>query len=712
MKKVIKRKEDIFLLHPEWKLYCDFKKNESENIDVYSLTRFSHVKVYWKCKNCETKFRRSLSKVKNEILCNACALKEGINKKYSNIINQEGSLAVKYPELVKEWHPTKNGKLTPEELTYASNKKVWWLCPNGHSYEKNVAGRTLANRGCPYCTNQKVLKGYNDLETVFPNFLKEWNYEKNTVLPSQIIARSGKKYWWICELGHEWQTSPLDRTYGRGCPICSSERKVSIGEKTILYYIMKNYNGKIIPNYRSELINNKELDIYLPELKIGIEYDGVYFHKNRTRDLLKDNICNDKGIKVFHVAECHDKNEIKGNYIYFNVNRENNFEWALKELLNIIFFKNNEYDVNISRDRTSIYNLLDYSIKEQSLAKNYPELAKEWHPAKNGKLKPELVSYGSDKKVWWRCDKGHEWEAVISSRVSGVGCPFCSGNRVIKGENDLLTLYPLIAAEWHPTKNGDLKPNEVAIKSNKKVWWLAKCGHEWETLIISRISGNNCPYCGNQKLLKGFNDFKTKNPELAKEWHPTKNGNLKPEDVISGSHKKVWWLAKCSHEWEAAIGDRTIGGNGCPFCSNNKLLVGFNDLKTKNPELVKEWHPTKNGIIKPENFFPNSHEKVWWICPKGHEYESYIIHRNNGTGCPICSCKIIIKGINDLETLNPNLAKYWDYKRNKEKPSEVSIKSGKRVWWLCSKCKSSWNGRIADVAKKKNICSACANRKK
>lgn len=642
MKKVIKRKEDIFSLHPEWKLYCDFEKNENEGIDVYSLTRFSHVKVYWKCKNCETKFSRSLSKVKNEILCNACALKEGINKKYSNIINQEGSLAVKYPELVKEWHPTKNGKLTPEELTYASNKKVWWLCPNGHSYEKNVVGRTIANRGCPYCTNQKVLKGYNDLETVFPNFLKEWNYVKNTVLPDQIIARSGKKYWWICELGHEWQASPLDRTYGRGCPICSKERKVSIGEKTILYYVMKNYNGKIIPNYRSKLINNKELDIYLPKLKIGIEYDGVYFHKNRTRDLLKDNICNGKGIKVFHVAECRNKNEIKGNYIYFNINRENNFEWALKELLKIIFLKTNEYDVNISRDRASIYNLLDYSIKEQSLAKNYPKLSKEWHPVKNGKLKPELVSCGSDKKVWWLCSKGHEWEAVISSRVSGVDCPFCSGNRVIKGENDLLTLYPLIAAEWHPTKNGDLKPNEVAIKSNKKVWWLCSKGHEWET----------------------------------------------------------------------TIGDRTIGGNGCPFCSNNKLLVGFNDLKTKNPELVKEWHPTKNGDLKPENFFPNSHKKVWWICPKGHEYESYIIYRNNGTGCPICSCKIIIKGINDLETLNPNLAKYWDYKRNKEKPSEFSIKSGKRVWWFCSKCKSSWNGRIVDIAKKKNICSMCANRKK
>ena len=340
----------------------------------------------------------------------------------------------------------------------------------------------------------------------------------------------------------------------------------------------------------------------------------------------------------------------------------------------------------------------------------YPEIAREWNYDKNGKLKPEFVSCGSTKKVWWKCSKcDNEWEAAIYSRVAGSGCPFCSGNRVRKGENDLLSLYPLIAAEWHPTKNGDLTPDKVAIKSNKKVWWLAKCGHEWETSIILRIGGNNCPYCGNQKLLKGFNDLKTKNPKIAKEWHPTKNGALKPENVINGSHEKVWWLGKCGHEWKAVIGDRTNGGNSCPFCANNKLLVGFNDLKTKNPELVKEWHTIKNGKLKPEDFFPNSHVKVWWICPNGHEYEAYIIHRNNGTGCPVCKGKLIIKGINDLETINPTLAKYWDIKKNIIKPFEIGVGSGKKYWWKCPQCGNQWYGRVVDVAKKKYICSKCKN---
>ena len=207
---------------------------------------------------------------------------------------------------------------------------------------------------------------------------------------------------------------------------------------------------------------------------------------------------------------------------------------------------------------------------------------------------------------------------------------------------------------------------------------------------------------------KKLSDF----PLILKEWDFDKNIGFDPSSLSSNTHDKMWWKCKKGHSWTASVSNRTRLNRGCPYCSNNKLLIGFNDLKTKNPELVKEWHPTKNRDLKPENFFPNSHKKVWWICDKGHEYESYIIDRNNGNGCPICASKLIIKGINDLETLNPNLARYWDKDKNKEKPSEFSIKSGKRVWWTCPDCKASWNGRIADVSKKKYICPNCGKKGK
>ena len=565
-KKILKGYNDLGTTNPELLEYLDHEKNEKENIDVSSLSRYSHVKVYWKCKNCGTKFSKLLPNIKEEVLCNSCALKIGIKNKYSSRIDKEGSLVDRYPEIVKEWHPTKNGDLKPESLTYSSGRKVWWKCSKGHEWEAVINSRTGSGRGCPICANQKVLKGYNDLATIFPEFLPEWNYKKNKVSPSEIIARTGKKYWWICKLGHEYEASPLDRFYGRGCSICNTERSTSIGEKTILYYIQQNYKGKIIPNFRDKKIKNKEIDIFLPNLLIGVEYDGIYFHKNKLRDKEKDKICLENGIKIIHIAESKMEDKIEENYIYYNVNKFNNIEFAIHKLLNILFGKK-EYDINISRDRIKIYNLIDYYEKEKSLLNNYPEIAKEWHPTKNGKLQPEFVSYGSSKKVWWKCKLGHEYEAIIYSRIRGSGCPYCAGQKVLEGYNDLKTKNPELAKEWHSTKNGDLKSEMLTYASNKKVWWKCSKGHEWEASIYSRNNdGRGCPYCANQKVLKGYNDLKTKNSELAKEWHPTKNNNLTPNDVIPNSHKKVWWKCSKGHEWEATIGNRNRG-TGCPKCA-------------------------------------------------------------------------------------------------------------------------------------------------
>ncbi|MBR2727144.1 MAG: hypothetical protein IKD71_04540, partial [Solobacterium sp.] len=124
-----------------------------------------------------------------------------------------------------------------------------------------------------------------------------------------------------------------------------------------------------------------------------------------------------------------------------------------------------------------------------------PELASEWHPTKNGTLTPEMLTLGSGIEVWWRCKKGHEYKARISRRVRGDGCPYCSGHKVEKGFNDLATLNPELAKEWHPTKNGSLTPEMVAPNSNKKVWWQCKNGHEWQAYISNRNRGNKCPYC-------------------------------------------------------------------------------------------------------------------------------------------------------------------------------------------------------------------------
>ena len=231
------------------------------------------------------------------------------------------------------------------------------------------------------------------------------------------------------------------------------------------------------------------------------------------------------------------------------------------------------------------------------------ELLLEWHPIKNGNLNPACVAKSSAKKVWWHGKCGHDWQAQVSGRTSkGYGCAICSGKQVLAGFNDLQTKYPEIAEEWHPTKNNGLLPTDVTKNSNKKVWWLGKCGHEWSVSINSRTGkGHGCPYCTGQQVLTGFNDLQTKYPEIAAEWHPTKNGNLRPTDFTKGTHKTIWWLGKCGHEWPAPINRRVSQGSHCPICTGKQVLIGFNDLQTKYPEIAAEWHPTKNGLLTPKD---------------------------------------------------------------------------------------------------------------
>ena len=246
-----------------------------------------------------------------------------------------------------------------------------------------------------------------------------------------------------------------------------------------------------------------------------------------------------------------------------------------------------------------------------------------------------MVKTGSGKKIWWLGKCGHKWQATVYDRTTGKGCPICAGKIVLKGFNDLRTLNPELANEWHNNLNDGLTPEMITPNSEKKVWWLGKCGHEWKAIVANRNKGLGCPFCTNRQVLKGFNDLSTTNPELAKQWHYAKNGELTPEMVTMGSGLKIWWLGHCGHEWKSTINSRNQG-RGCPICSGRQVLIGKNDLATTNPNLSKEWHPTLNGEITPNMVKAKSNKKVWWLCEYGHEWQATIEKRSRGTKCPIC----------------------------------------------------------------------------
>ena len=193
------------------------------------------------------------------------------------------------------------------------------------------------------------------------------------------------------------------------------------------------------------------------------------------------------------------------------------------------------------------------SPKKPTLAETHSELAVQadgWDPT--------TVIAGSNKKVGWKCELGHRWEARVINRTKGGGCPFCSGRALLSGFNDLATAHPEIAVQadgWDPTT--------VTAGSNKKVGWKCELGHRWEARVIDRTKGGGCPFCSGQAVLPGFNDLATINPELAAQadgWDPT--------TVTAGTVKKYGWKCEIGHEWKARVISRTLG-SGCPSCAES-----------------------------------------------------------------------------------------------------------------------------------------------
>ena len=124
-----------------------------------------------------------------------------------------------------------------------------------------------------------------------------------------------------------------------------------------------------------------------------------------------------------------------------------------------------------------------------------PSFFTEWNYEKNISVDPQKIMPNSNKKVWWKCKEGHEWQATLHNRSNGRGCPYCSRKKVLRGDNDLQTVMPILAEEWNYEKNENLKPSDFLPQSNKKVWWKCSQGHEWEARIQERYKGHRCPYC-------------------------------------------------------------------------------------------------------------------------------------------------------------------------------------------------------------------------
>ena len=398
--------------------------------------------------------------------------------------------------------------------------------------------------------------------------MAEWDWKNNQNFdPAQLTLGSNKKVWWKCSFcSHEWQDTINHRSHGRSCPKCSTAG-TSRCEQIIYYYIQK-----VFPDAVNRYCKEFEFDIYIPSINTAIEYDGFFFHKANSvfeRDNKKDVFCKNNKIRLFRFRSSRLKDTLHAQRITCE---DYEIEMGLRIFFSMLALPCPVIDLN--SDIIKIINNFRTVQQQKSLSVCYPDIAKEWHPYKNLNIPIDSVLPMSNVKFWWKCSTcGYEWTDTPNHRCGrNSGCPFCAGKVVIEGKNDLLTTHPEIAQEWNYAKNGNWVPTQVSSKSNKKAWWICiSHQHEWQAAISDRTREDhqtNCPFCGNKKVLNGFNDFATTHPLLAKEWS-SKNSVL-PSQVTYGSHKKILWCCSiCGHEWESFVYSRSKG-NGCPNCARVK----------------------------------------------------------------------------------------------------------------------------------------------
>lgn len=267
-----------------------------------------------------------------------------------------------------------------------------------------------------------------------------------------------------------------------------------------------------------------------------------------------------------------------------------------------------------------------------SLAFKFPELREFYH--QDNPLGFEELSYGSNKKVKWKCFDGHEYEQTVSHKTGpGLGCPFCSGRYATK-ENNLLLAYPEIAKEFNSEKSGTT-PDKVTPKSNRNMWWICKKGHSYETTPAKKTREDlpyGCPFCSGYQIDE-TNSFGHLFPDLAKEFQTTVNG-VDPYKIPTGRSKRYTWkCGKAGHIFQASVADRTRRGDGCPYCYG-RYATPQNNLALVKPDDAKHFHPTKNGKLTPFDITPSSNKKIHWICENSHEW---VTTPGAKKGCAKCS---------------------------------------------------------------------------
>ncbi len=690
---------------PELAMEWDYEKNGV--LTPENVSYGSNKKVWWICPKCGQSYQKKIGNrtapSKRGVESEKCPVCLG-----RIIIPEVNSLKAKYPDVIeKEWDFGKN-TIAPDTIPPTYRKKVWWICPNGHSYN-SLPGNKIQNTGgnCPYCSSQKLCRE-TSLGYVNPELAKEWHPTKNGELtPFDIFASTNKYIWWLCPTcGHEWRAKGANRNVGkRGCPHCANSRSSSVPEQ-LLFRAIRSFFPDAINRH---LIGNDEIDVFIPSLSMGFEYDGQRYHNQAKlpKDIAKTKRLISKGIILYRFREnnCPDISVPKCIVIKVEYSPEySDLEAKLNILLNQLL-PATEVSLDFDKEINEVRAELDCLPYEKSFAASEEIKCKDginpvalWDYEANAPLTPEMVTPKSSKKVSWICpiNPKHKWRSLVSSISNGWGCPHCAKH------------YQYCTAEWiEQAKNihgdkYDYRLVEYTTSDNNVKIICSKHG-VFEQNPSMHLSGHGCPYCAHQKF-HPLESLAILYPNIASEWdyELNKDSGFTPETIGLDSRRKFWWHCNngCNHSYLATIAFRVSRNSGCAVC-HGKQIASDTSFAALFPEMSKEW--CEENDKKPTEVAAGSDYEALWKCPNPNHppYRQKVQVRSRGCGCVYCNRygKKHPKDFEDeLKAKHPHIKLLSSFTRMSDnivcqcelcghtwKPTGNSVLKGKG----CSKCRCS-----------------------
>jgi very-short-patch-repair endonuclease len=545
---------------------------------------------------------------------------------------------------------------------------------------------------------------------------EEWHPNLNGNLsPEDVTAHSARKVWWKCKNGHEWEATINKRSYGRNCPICS-------GKVASKWRNLKTENPSLAAEWHSTM-NKFGPENYLPNSskKVwwicpnGHEWEATIY----SRKVNSCPICN-----LRHVTKDGKRKTLKEEAPYLLEEIDNEIEEPLK--ISDLYIGSNrsiswkgkcghQWKTTIRRrldGRRCPYCANQLTDISNNLPTKFPKLIDEWDFEKNTK-DPNLVNPGSPEKVWWKCIRGHSWQAKINSRTrQGTGCPSCNPQT---SKTEIRVLSELEALfEEKPLWRSKVANYEADILFKSKKIIIEVDGYPWHDNENSykRDRQKNKIFQESDYVVYRLRDYRLK------AISGSKNVSLDELNLVTSIKSLVNAVAHDfpkivkSENLKKYVSDSSyVNESGYSYLVN--LLPGpepQNSFAANCPEMIEEWDIEKNSPLTPEKVHKASGVKAFWKCKFGHSWSAIVAQRSTKkTGCPYCAGVKSDKSTS-LTALFPTIAAEWHPSKNQFDPSKISSHNKISAWWVC-KNGHEWKTSVGNRTSQGTGCPYCSGKK-